>query len=233
MPTSLPRFHLLLSAYQVADSVGEILRRVRPFRERVAEVVVVDDGSTDRTAEAAREEGATVLVHAQNRGKGAALITGFDHCLSRGATAVITLDADGQHFPEDLPIFFSAYDRDFADIVVGSRRAHAAYIPKGRWLGNRFAVAAGSLYTGTVMDDLQCGYRLYTEPVLRRIRPVTSGFATESEYMIRAHRWGFRVRNVPVRVLYDADTTRRSHYRGVLDSLRVFQVVPRSLFWWR
>jgi len=223
---------LLLPAYEAEASVGEVLRRTGPFRGRLGGVVVVDDGSRDHTAAKARAAGAEVVVHAENRGKGAALVTGFRHCLARGAKAVVTMDADGQHYPEDLPTFFSALDRDFADIVVGSRRHAATRIPRRNWAGNRFATAAGALFTGAVMDDLQCGFRLYTASVLRAITPVTGGFATESEYMIRAHRRGFRVRNVDVRVLYDATTAGRSHYRAVADSLAVFQVVPRSLFWW-
>ena len=136
--------------------------RLGPVVEATAQrlpVLVVDDGSQDNTPTVARRAGATVVSHEQNRGKGAALITGFDWALSRGYDAVLTLDADGQHDPDDIPKFLDAYESDTWDLIIGRRDFSKMPFPRG--YTNPFGSWLLSQALGKPILDNQSGFRLH------------------------------------------------------------------------
>lgn len=194
-------------------------------------VVVIDDGSSDRTGEVASAAGAVVLRHDVNRGKGAALKTGFAWALERGLEAVITLDADGQHLPGEIPKFVAEWDASHADLIIGGR-AHLfdQMLPRRR-NANRFSAWCISKTSGVHIPDSQSGFRLYSARLLRAIRLHTDGFDMESEVIVRAGRRGFRIVTIPIDLGF-VDGLATSHYRPLADTLRIAWTVTRSRLFW-
>jgi glycosyltransferase involved in cell wall biosynthesis len=219
------RVAALIPAYQAAATLGEVLLGLQALPEP-PEVLVVDDGSRDATAEVARQHGARVLSFAGNRGKGHALIAGFA-ALREEFDAVVTLDADGQHPPECLPAFVAAA-RDGAELVLGRRR-RTPDMP----LLRRFANGSSSLWATTVagqrISDSQCGYRLHARRVLSGT-PITPGrYEVETELAVRAARLGFRVAEVEIPTLYG---TERSQIRMLRDVPRIVGTMVRLTGEW-
>ncbi|MFH1024629.1 MAG: glycosyltransferase family 2 protein [Planctomycetota bacterium] len=219
------RIVVVIPAFHESARVGAVVAGARP---RVERVYVVDDGSRDGTAEAARAARAEVLVHETNRGKGAALATGFAAALAAGFDAVVTLDADGQHDPNEIPKLAAAAET--ADVVVGCRMTDPSGMPLVRRWTNRFMSWVISKLAGRRIRDSQSGYRLFRRAVLERVTLDTAHFESESQILIRACRAGFRLAEVPVRVIYGAE---KSKIRPARDTLRFFRFVIREIRWIR
>lgn len=212
-----------IPAFQAEETVGDV---VRGTLELVAEVLVVDDGSTDSTSSAACTMGARVVRHRRNLGKGSALRTAFTDLLARGFSTVITLDADGQHLPGEIPRLLEGA-RGGADLVLGSRTHLFAEMHPLRRASNRGSSWAISCIAGTAVLDAQSGFRLYTRNLLERTGFPESRFEAESAVIVRAGRLGFRVTCVPV-ALGVVDGRATSHYRPLADSLRIAGAVIRA-----
>jgi len=209
----------LIPAYQAAAHLGEVLLGLKAL-DLAPQVLVVDDGSRDGTAEVARQFGARVLSFAGNRGKGHALIAGFralkDH------DAVVTLDADGQHPPELLPAFVGAAESG-ADLVLGTR-ARTPDMPALRRFANRLSSGWVTWLAGQPVSDSQCGYRLYGRAVLART-PITPGrYELETEIVVRAARLGFRLAEVEIPTLYGES---KSQIRALRDVPRILGTLVR------
>jgi glycosyltransferase involved in cell wall biosynthesis len=217
------RIAAAIPAFQAGASVGDVVRRTR---EVLPEVLVVDDGSSDTTAEAARAAGADLVAHGANRGKGAALVTAFRTLFARGCDAVVTLDADGQHLPEEIPKLLGA-GREGADLVLGTRDHLFAEMVAARRVANRLSSWAISWAAGQPLSDVQTGFRLYTRRLVDATGLPETRFDAESAVVVRACRRGFRVVAVPVRLGF-ADGRTTSHYRPLVDSLRIARSVLRA-----
>jgi len=223
--TATVRVAALVPAYQAAPHLGPVLAGIRAHLPADA-IFVVDDGSTDATAEVARAAGVRVLQHERNRGKGAALLTGFEAASAAGFTHVITLDADGQHPPDCIPSFLAALPA--AEIVVGSRLHDAATMPRDRLFSNRAtAVILGALARQTILDG-QSGYRSYELATVRRIQFEARGFMFESEILIKASRLGARIAHVEIPCVYG---DQGSHINKTRNTLQFLALVGRSFFW--
>jgi glycosyltransferase involved in cell wall biosynthesis len=216
----------IIPAYNAAGSVGRVVEATRAV---VDDVVVVDDGSTDETAEEAEEAGATVLRIPTNTGKGAALLAAFAHAMARGAPAVVTLDADGQHDPAQIPVLVDCWRRTGAHLVIGSRQRSEGEMLPIRRFGNHFARAAISFLAGVPVPDTQTGFRLYDAKLLEAVRLRGTGYELESEVIVKAARAGFRIESVPIGVLH-AEGSGTSHYRAWRDTARICLAVLRSRF---
>jgi glycosyltransferase involved in cell wall biosynthesis len=214
----------VIPARDAADTVGPVVRGLRATLPE-ATILVVDDGSSDETGLRAREAGAEVIRHTLNQGKGAALQTGFDEAVRRGADAVLALDADGQHDPDWAPRLLAGLES--ADLVVGSRLQSREGMPWLRRVTNDVTSWWVSRLARTLIEDSQSGYRAIRAPVLRRVRPEARRFEYESEFLVAAARAGFRIAAVGIPTLYNAPG---SHIRPVRDTVRFVRFVLRHLF---
>lgn len=216
------RIAAAIPAYDAARSVGAVVGRTLVI---LPNVLVVDDGSRDGTAEAARAAGGEVHVLPTNRGKGAALRAAFEILFSRGFTGVVTLDADGQHLPEEIPRLLAAAPE--ADLILGTRDHLFAEMGVVRRFSNRLSSRAISLAAGRAISDVQTGFRLYTRGLIERTGFPEPRFEAESAVVVRAVRLGLRVATIPVR-LGHADGRATSHYRPIVDSVRIAGAVIRA-----
>ena len=213
------RIAALIPAYQAAGHLAGVLERLAAL-DPPLETLVVDDGSRDGTGEVARRAGVRVLTFAVNRGKGHALLAGFQALAD--FDGVVTLDADGQHPPELIPTFAAAAEHG-ADLALGMRELSGA-MPIIRRLANGVASGWASWLAGQPVGDSQCGFRLYSRRLLDRT-PITPGrYEVESEVIVRAARLGFRIVQVPIPTVYG---TEESQIRTGRDVPRILSVLAR------
>lgn len=196
-------------------------------RRHLEPVLVIDDGSSDATGEVARAVGATVIRHDVNRGKGAALKTGFAWALERGFDAVITLDADGQHLASEIPAFVEAHRETRADLIIGGRAHLFEQMLARRRMANRFSALCISIASGVRITDSQSGFRLYSAPLLRSVKLRTDGFDMESEVIVRAGRRGMGIVTIPIELGF-VNGIATSHYKPLKDTLRIAWTVVRT-----
>lgn len=220
------RVAVLIPAYQSAATIAPVIADARCH---VDTVVVVDDGSTDATAERARLAGAEVVRHERNRGKGAALVSGMRHLAGRGFTHALSMDADGQHLGSEIPTLLAATRADPAAIVIGVRAIGSQEVAAVNLFGNRFANAAIRLAAGADVGDTQSGFRVYPLASVLTLPIDGERFEYESAIIIRAVRAGIPVRSVTVAVYYPPIAERRTHYRKVVDTLRIIRAVAPLL----
>jgi glycosyltransferase involved in cell wall biosynthesis len=219
----------VIPALNAERTIGDVVRKAR---EQIQDVIVIDDGCTDRTADVARAEGATVLRHEVNRGKGASLKSGFAYAREHGYDAVITLDADGQHLPSEIPKIINAWKESGADLVIGGRAHLFDHMLPRRRMANRFSAWAIAKAAGTRVSDSQSGFRLYSGRLIREIKLRSDGFDMESEVIIRAGVRKMRIVVTPVDLGF-IDGLSTSHYRPLGDTLRIAWTGLRARFFWR
>lgn len=221
-------YWVVIPAYNEAMTVREIAARAR---QQCTNVIVVDDASTDGTAEVLAGLDVTVLRNDKNCGKGGSLCRGFGHALACGAVGVITLDADGQHAPEEIARFICASLEDSDAFLIGARRRDQRQASSGRYAANRIADFWIGWAAGRRIEDSQSGFRLYPVRLLREVtvpHDRTRSFVYESEIIIEAARQGFRCRNVPVSVTRRTGS-RPSHFRPLLDIAKITRMVGGKL----
>ena len=213
------RVIFVVPAYQAEDSVGAVVSELAAAGGSDG-VIVVDDGSRDRTGARAREAGATLLVHARNRGKGAALRTAFHEARRRGADAVVTVDADGQH-PPDEAVRLARHPAPREALVLGVRNLLRDGAPRASRFSNGFSNLVLSGFGRRPLSDTQCGLRRYPLPETLLLGALSSGYAYEAEVVLRAARLGFPIVEVPIRVVYPPPEERVSHFHVVRDPARI------------
>jgi glycosyltransferase involved in cell wall biosynthesis len=185
-------------------------------------ILVVDDGSSDGTADVARGAGAEVLVHEVNKGKGGALATGNRWAVAQGLEWVYTMDADGQHLPTEMPSFLAAAAAGPYDVVVGNRMDATRDMPWIRKKTNEFTSWVVSRLAGVRIPDSQNGYRLFRVACLEGLELRTTRYDTESEVLVRLARRGYRIGSVPVSTIYGDE---KSSINPFVDTGRFFRLV--------
>ena len=218
---------VLIPAFNAEGTLKKVIEKAKRSH---LDIIVVDDGSTDSTAQIGREMGVTLLRHPENRGKGRALRTGFARVVEQGYEAVITLDADGQHDPAEIPRFAEFFRKENPDIIIGSRAAQFDQMPWLRRFWNRLGARAVSRLTHIAISDSQSGYRLIRTDVLRHVRLTTSTYETEMELLIKACKKGYRVVTIPI-IGHAVSDISRSHFRPVIDTFKICMLYLRSLLW--
>jgi glycosyltransferase involved in cell wall biosynthesis len=210
----------VIPAYDSASTVGAVVASVRA--QGFDDVLVVDDGSRDGTSDAAREAGARVLRHGENRGKGAALRTALACCADEGVAQMYTLDADGQHRAEDLAVLRAASD-DPRALVLGIRDLRAAGAPRANQISNGISNYFLSRFSGLALRDTQCGLRRYPVAATAALGLRGTGYELEAEVILRAARARLPIVQVPIAVHYPPEHLRVTHFRTRRD-------VPRIIF---
>ena len=213
---------VIVPAYNEARRIAPV---VRGILEHVKDVVVVDDGSADETAHEAERAGAVVIRHAVNQGKGVALTTGFEYARQQGFELVITMDADGQHEPADLPRFLEAYVRTGIPVLIGNRMGAASRMPFVRRCTNWFMSWLLSREMKQYVPDTQSGYRLYRSDVIPFVSTEAKRFAAESEILLHVAERGIRIGAVPIATIYG--DSRQSKINPVKDTVRFFAMLRR------
>lgn len=205
------RICAVIPAYNAADTIQQV---VRGTFNHVSRVIVADDGSTDNTSQAASEAGAEIILIEKNAGKGNALKRLFQHAANQGYDAVISIDADNQHNPEEIPLFLKAHRKYPDEIILGSRMHEKEKIPRARYNSMLIARFFVSLAANQFIEDTQCGFRLYPLSLIKKMTLTTDRYVTETEILIKAGDMGFKIRTVKIGALYGAQT---SHFRAVRD----------------
>jgi glycosyltransferase involved in cell wall biosynthesis len=211
----------VIPAYREEKHVGDIARRTRL---QLDHVLVVDDGSNDQTARRAREAGAEVIVHNQNRGKGEAIKAGLRHWLDRQFIRVIILDADGQHLPEEIDRFIAAAataaDTSF---FLGNRMTNPAGMPLLRRVVNRYMSKRISGLCGQRIPDTQCGFRMLGRQLIPELFRGSDHFDYETEMLIIASRKGYRIESVPITTVYSDEVSKIQPVRDAIRFLKLMQ----------
>lgn len=221
-------YWVVIPAYNEAETVRDVAMRAR---QQCANVVVVDDGSADSTFRAVTGLDVTVLRNEENCGKAGSLSRGFEHALAQGAIGVITLDADGQHAPEEIPSFVMQSLDDPNAFLVGARRRDQRRASFWRYVANRIADFWIGWAAGQPIEDSQSGFRLYPAGLLHEVtlkHDRSRSFVFESEILIEAAKRGVACRSVPVSVM-PRSGPRPSHFRPVLDIVRITRMVAWRL----
>ena len=211
----------IIPAYLEEKHIGDVTRRTL---EQLDHVLVVDDGSPDRTAETARDAGAEVIVHEQNRGKGESIKTGLRHWLDRSFDYVVILDGDGQHLPEEIVLFLEMAGATRAELLIGTRMNNVRDMPQLRRAVNRYMSRQISLLCRQEIPDTQCGFRMVHRSVIPDILCGADRFDYETEMLIIASRKGCQIESVPITTIYSDED---SSIHPVRDTLRFFKLMRR------
>jgi glycosyltransferase involved in cell wall biosynthesis len=214
----------LIPAYEAGPRVAGVVLGATAYLP----ALVVDDGSSDDTAARAKSAGATVLMQRPNQGKGAALRAGFRWALDRDVDAVLTLDADGQHDPAEIPTFLDAFERTKADLIIGRR--DFARMPPVRRLANRLGGVAMSWAAGRHIPDNQSGYRLLSRRLIEALATSgEAGFEYEIEMITTCIRAGFRLEWVPIRTIYAGEPSHIRPWRHFTSFIRMVRATRRAV----
>lgn len=212
------RICVLIATYNNHKTLERVIDGVLIFTENI---IVVNDGSTDRTAEILKKYPTLNIISLpENRGKGNALKIGFAEAVKQGFKHALTIDSDGQHYPDDIPVFVEALEKEGREVLlIGDRNMEQDGIPKKSSFGNRISTFWFWFETGITLKDTQSGYRLYPLNKIPK-KYYTPKFEFEIEIMVRTAWNGVPVKNVPVKVLYDPEE-RVSHFRPFTDFVRI------------
>ena len=212
----------VIPAYNEEKHIGDVARRTR---QQLDHVLVVDDGSQDKTADNARSAGAEVIVHEKNLGKGETIKTGLRYWLERGVDLVIILDADGQHRPEEIDRFTAAaLSADQPKLILGNRMNDLASMPRVRRFVNRWMSQRISAVCGQEIPDTQCGFRMLHRELIPELLGGAARFDYETEMLIVASRKGFRIASVPISTVYSDEV---SSIHPIRDTIRFFKLMRR------
>ncbi|MDQ3049395.1 MAG: DUF2062 domain-containing protein [Bacteroidota bacterium] len=210
---------VLIPTYNNAATLKKVIDGVLPFTQNI---IVVNDGSTDGTAEIlSHYSEIKVLSYSRNVGKGWALRKGFHIALDLGYDYAISIDSDGQHFPDDLPAFIEKLESDGPSLIIGARNMNQSSVPGKSSFGHKFSNFWFQVETGIKAPDTQSGYRLYPVNLMKDMKFFTRKFEFEIEVLVRAAWKGIKIESVPVSVYYAPATERVTHFRPFKDFTRI------------
>jgi glycosyltransferase involved in cell wall biosynthesis len=207
----------LIPAFNEAPYIAKV---IEGSKQHVEKVFVIDDGSADGTAEVARAAGATCLESQTNSGKGSALRIGLCRARAENFTYAVTLDGDGQHLPDDIPVMFRVAEETGADLVIGTRTFERARMPRARFYSNTIGSRLTSALVGREIRDSQCGFRLFRLDKLCETQLRSLRYEFEMEVLIKMARSGCTIAHAPIRMVYDQNQA-RSKMNPIRDTVRI------------
>jgi glycosyltransferase involved in cell wall biosynthesis len=219
---------IVIPAFNEEKNIGNLLKKISSVFS-LKNVLVVDDGSKDKTPLIAKRAGTMVSKLKVNQGKGLALRAGFDFAIKNGYDAVLTMDADGQHDPAAIPRFLEEYKKSGADLIVGTRKHNLSEMPFLRFLANNMSSLVTSILSGVRIHDSQSGFRIIKKNLFEEINLMTNRFQMETEIIIKAARAGFSIKELPIRTIYFEKF--KSHINPFIDTARFIRLTLRML--WR
>lgn len=211
---------VIIPTYNNQQTIAKVISDVLEF---CSDVIVINDGATDSTSEILKTftEKVDVVSYFPNRGKGIALRTGIKHAQEKGFRYSITLDSDGQHYADDIPVFIDKIEQEPDSLIVGARNLHQENMPKKNTFGNKFSNFWFQFQTGIKLPDTQSGFRLYPIQEIKGTRYFTSKYEFEIEVMVKAAWRDINVIPVPIKVFYAEADKRISHFRPGKDFTRI------------
>ena len=210
---------VVIPTYNNAQTIATVIDGVKEY---VDDILVVNDGCSDETSEILKGVcGVEVLSYPQNRGKGYALRSAIKYAYEKGFRYIITIDSDGQHYPENILDFLVEIKKSPDTLIVGARDIQADNMPSKNTFANKFSNFWYFIETGQKMSDTQSGYRLYPVQLIQNIRFITSRYELELEIIVRAAWRGIKVINMPIKVYYPPVEERVSHFKPVRDFTRI------------
>jgi len=213
--------YVIIPAYNEEKYISAVIKKTKKYCKNI---IVVDDGSKDKTVHLVKKEQVDLLQHKKNAGKGIALKTGCNYAVKKGAEILIVLDADGQHDPSFIPAFISAITKQKKDIVFGARK-FSRQMPFLFRFGNWFISMTISALHGIRLKDTQSGFRAFTAQAYKKIKWTASRYAVESEMIARAGRKGLKYVEIDIPTIY------KDKYKGTtpLDGAKIVS----NILWWR
>ncbi len=211
---------VIIPAYNAADSLPALFERTIVVLPK-ENIFLVNDGSHDSTEQIGEKYGVQVISHASNVGKGAALQTGFDAVLKNIFDAVITMDADLQHRPEDIPRFIEMYERTKCDVIIGNRLQNKQGMPIHRVLSNTITTGLVRIRTGKSISDSQSGFRFITRNIIEQITLSSTGFEAETEFLIKAASLGASFGSIPIKTIYAGEKSNMTHLQTTVNFIKV------------
>ncbi len=220
MTDKLKKIGLVIPAYNVGHHLPDVITKCLNYIEGNS-IFIIDDGCTDESIDLIRGYPVSIITHSKNLGKGAALKTGFNQAIKNRLEAVITLDADGQHDPDYIPQFIETYNKTGAHIIIGKRPFRPDYMPPDRIFSNVVSSLLTSELCGQWIPDSQCGFRLIQTKVLKNIPLKTEHYETETEILIKAVRYGYKLETCPVFIKYGESVSHINRYRDTLKFIKL------------
>ncbi|SDN98045.1 hypothetical protein SAMN04488516_11428 [Desulfonauticus submarinus] len=224
---------ILIPVYNHVQTLRKIVQQTLEIH---SEVLVVDDGSTDGSGSSVKDLNIHFIRHTKNQGKGAAILTGLKKAIQLGATHIITIDADGQHSPKDIPKFIKAIQQNPFSIIVGVRNFEQKTIPKLSRFGKAFSNFWFYVQTGEKVKDIQSGFRAYPIAIFKSISLWTKRYAFEIEILVKAKWAGIKIIEIPINVFYPPASKRISHFHLIKDNLQITllntYLTSRAFFPW-
>ncbi len=205
---------VIIPTYNEARAIAGLINQISKLE---LEIIIVDDGSVDDTVKIATACGAKVLANQRNLGKGASLIRGYNFALKQGFDAVISMDGDGQHSPDDLSVFIQKAKNSTSALIVGNRMGMTKGMPVLRLITNLLMSKFISLIVKQHIPDSQCGFRLVKRELLSRMDLSASKYEIESEVLIKVAHLGFKIESIPVKTIYAGH---KSQINPLVDTLR-------------
>jgi glycosyltransferase involved in cell wall biosynthesis len=224
---------LLIPAYNEERHIKKVIQNCQPYH---LDIIVVDDGSLDKTAQVVKslqktDKNLIFFQHQRNKGKGAALDTGFKYALFKKYQGVITLDADDQHDPQEIKDFLNMVNEEKPDLIIGSRFKNTQGMPFVR-LGTNYVTSwIISKLAGQRIEDVQSGFRYISSKIIKNIELKTKNFETEPELILKAAWLGYKIKNIPISTIYYEGFV--SEVNKITDTAKFFRLVFKSFFWKR
>ena len=207
---------ICIPAYNEEENIGKIIKECKKFADKV---IVCDDGSIDYTVEFAKKEGAIVLQHEKNQGYGSSIATLFDYCRKENADVMVTIDGDGQHDPNQIPLLIDTLKNHNVDVVIGSRSLGDDDTPSYRKAGIKIITSAINYSTNIKVSDSQSGFRAYSKKAIDVIHPTEDGMSVSTEILLKISNKGLSIAEVPISISYDGTKSSQhpvSHGTSVL-----------------